>query len=241
MLDEQAVKQIAHAIGLSKTDRLLLCLAVGDQPKSISKLKTVAANVGLQGWKNWNMSALLAASGGKAIRIAKGWELSAAGKKAVEALAGPLAASAPPKAATDLRAHLASISDADTKAFVEEAIACLEHKLLRAAVVLSWVGAISVLYSFVIRHHLAAFNPEAIKRDAKWKLAKTADDLSRMKEYDFLQVLEAISVVGKNVKLELEGCLKFRNGCGHPNSLQIGENRVAAHIEILTLNVFSKF
>ena len=56
-----------------------------------------------------------------------------------------------------------------------------------------------------------------------------------------MQVLAAISVIGKNVKDELEGCLKLRNGCGHPNSLQLADSRVAAHIETLVLNVFSVF
>jgi hypothetical protein len=62
-----------------------------------------------------------------------------------------------------------------------------------------------------------------------------------MKEHEFLQILNAISAIGKSVKDELEGCLKLRNGCGHPNSLQIGEARVSAHIETLMLNVFSVF
>ena len=32
-----------------------------------------------------------------------------------------------------------------------------------------------------------------------------------------------------------------RNGCSHPNSLKIGANTAAHHIEILLLNVFQKF
>jgi hypothetical protein len=73
------------------------------------------------------------------------------------------------------------------------------------------------------------------------KPATAKDDLANLKEYDFLQILQSMSVIGKSVKDELEGCLKFRNGCGHPNSLKIGESRVSAHIESLMLNVFSKF
>lgn len=99
----------------------------------------------------------------------------------------------------------------------------------------------SVLYDHVVANHLSAFNMEATRRDAKWRTARTADDLAHMKEHDFLQVLEFISVIGKSVKGELESCLKLRNGCGHPNSLQIAENRVAGHIETLVLNVFSVF
>ena len=83
--------------------------------------------------------------------------------------------------------------------------------------------------------------PEAHAASGVKILAKNADDLTRMKEHEFLQVLESISAIGKNVKRELENCLNLRNACGHPNSLEIAENRVAAHLEILTLNVFSKF
>jgi hypothetical protein len=70
---------------------------------------------------------------------------------------------------------------------------------------------------------------------------KATDDLARMKEYDFLQIIEKPSIIRKNVKQELEKQRKLRNGCGHPNTLQISENLVAAHIEILILNVFGKF
>lgn len=62
-----------------------------------------------------------------------------------------------------------------------------------------------------------------------------------MEEYEFLQLLSGISVIGKSVKNELEGCLKLRNGCGHPNSLRVSDARVAGHIETLLLNVFDKF
>jgi hypothetical protein len=62
-----------------------------------------------------------------------------------------------------------------------------------------------------------------------------------MQEFDFLNVIESLSIIGKNVKQELEVCLKLRNGCGHPNSLKIGENKVAAHLETIIQNVFVRF
>ena len=143
--------------------------------------------------------------------------------------------------AKDLRSHLTSISNPQTRSFIEEAINCLEADQKRAAVVFSWIGAISVLYDEVVKHHLSTFNAEATAKDAKWKPAKNSDDLGKMKEFDFLNILEKISVIGKNVKQELQQSLQLRNGCGHPNSLKIGVRKVAAHIEILILNVFSKF
>jgi hypothetical protein len=43
------------------------------------------------------------------------------------------------------------------------------------------------------------------------------------------------------VKLQLINSLDFRNGYGHPNSLKIGPNMVASHIELLVKNVYLQF
>ena len=62
-----------------------------------------------------------------------------------------------------------------------------------------------------------------------------------MSEDTFLDVLQTISVLGKNVKNEIKKALGLRNGCGHPNSLKLAEHKVAAHIEDLILNIFIPF
>ena len=143
--------------------------------------------------------------------------------------------------ATDLRALLPRLVNDNTRHFVEEAIKCYEAELYRSAIVMSWLAAIDVLHKDVHQTHLSAFNAEAKRVDTRWRDAKTTDDLGRMAEADFLDCIAAISVIGKNVKKELKDCLDRRNGCGHPNSLQIGANTAAHHIEILLLNVFQKF
>jgi hypothetical protein len=106
---------------------------------------------------------------------------------------------------------------------------------------MAWLAAVDVLHNYVVRHKLTEFNAEAKRVHGSWKDAKTSDDLGFMKEREFLDRLVAISAIGKNVKEELEVCLKRRNGCGHPNSLKLGPNTVAAHLETLLLNVFQRF
>ncbi len=242
MFDIRLLKQLVHAPGLSKTDRLLLAIAVDDnRPKSVTEIRDLAVDAGARGAKTWNISALLASSRGKAIRTDAGWELGPAGLTRVQEMAGRSVGTPSLTVAVDLRALLPNLRSVDVRAFVEEAIACYESKLYRAAVVLSWVGALSLIYDVVVRNRLTAFNTEAARRDQKWRHATTADDLARMKEHDFLQVAEAISVIGKSVKAELEVCLRLRNGCGHPNSLKVGAARVQAHIETLLQNVFAVF
>ena len=159
-----------------------------------------------------------------------------AGRAAQQLSSSPAASEA-----QSLRALLPKLKSEDTRVFLAEAIVCAEQSLFRAAVVLSWVGAMALLYENVVTKHLATFNTEATNRDPKWKPAKTTDDLGRMKEAVFLEVAQAISLIGKNVKQELDGCLKLRNSCGHPNSLKLGANKVAAHLETLALNVYAVF
>lgn len=242
LLEISVLKNLLHQSGFTNTDKLLLCTGHNvNTPKSVATIKEIAKKAGFRQIDKWNVSLLLSRSNGLAIRINDGWELTDSGKEKVTQLAGSAISGVMPKIASSLRSHLSTISNPDTIAFLEEAIRCYETKLYRSAVVLSWVGAASLLYDYVFTNKLAEFNVEAARRDPKWKMAKIKDDLANLKEYDFLQILYSISIIGKSVKDELEGCLKFRNGCGHPNSLKIGENRVSGHIETLMLNVFSKF
>lgn len=235
------LKDLVHRPGLGRKEQMLICLAVEpDKPKALPEIRDLAAVAGLKGVRDWNISAILASLPGKAVRTSAGWELTADGKADVGRLVG-VRRHAHVSALAVLRGHISRLKSADVRAFVEEAIGCAEEGFHRAAVVLSWVGALGVLYTNVVAKHLAEFNAEARRRDAKWRDARTVDDLGRMKEFDFLQILEAISVVGKGVKGELEACLKLRNACGHPNSLQVSESKVAAHIETLALNVFAVF
>lgn len=241
MIAKDSLKNILHKPELSRADKLLIILASNDFcPKKVREIMSLAKGAGINGVRKWNVSDILNKTKGKAINTSLGWELTNDGKRHVSSLGisdiGPL-----PGLQVKLRGELQKINDTDTASFVEEAISCLEGKRYRAAVVLSWAGAVSLLYNHVLYNHLTAFNMDASKQDKHWKNAKNADDLSRMKEYDFLQALVRLSVIGKNVKEELEQCLKLRNACGHPNSLKLGENKVAAHLEVLLMNVFSKY
>lgn len=242
MLARGQLKDLLHKADFTSADKVLICLATDNSSaKAVKEIKAIATDSGLRAISKWNVSSLLSRSKGLAVLTSAGWELTSDGRNYVADLVGPFAAAPPPTIASGLRVHLAHISNKDVKAFVEEGIECFERQLYRSSIVLMWVGAISLLYDHIIKNCLSDFNTEARKRDPNWKEAKTSDDLSRMKEYDFLQIAERLSVIGKNVKQELEKQLKLRNACGHPNSLKVAEYIAAAHIEILILNVFSKF
>lgn len=240
MLSEHDLKTWLHK-NLSQKDKLLLILATISKPCTVAEIKIHAAGAGLKIGKSWNPSSILTRSKGLAIRVPAGWEITDPGRQHLLNLRVTSLSPAALQVASDLRAHLVKISNVNTRTFVEEAIKCHEAQLHRSAVVMSWLAAVAVLQKHVVDHHLAVFNAEALKVDPKLKTAITADDIGTMNEAKFLDRIAAISMIGKNAKEELQKALKLGNGCGHPNSLKIGPNAVANHIEILLLNVFDAF
>jgi hypothetical protein len=245
LLAKEALKDLLSQKELSNTDKLLLCLAVEPaRSKAVKDVTQLAWDSGLRSVKKWNVSHLLKGAGERTVRTGTGWELTAKGTEHVSKIAGPLLGSPLPRVASSLRSQLVKITDTQIVDFVEEAIGCLEARHYRAAVVLSWVGAVAVLYDYVIRRRLSDFNTEAAARAAPkhpWKPAKTADDLARMRESDSLNILEKLSIIGASVKKELVKCLDLRNGCGHPNSLTIADHTASSHVEVLLLNVYTKY
>lgn len=241
MLSDEQLKSLLSKSGLTRKHALLLLLSYNEcELKSVSQLKALGRSNGLRRIEKWNVSQILKDLGGCAVRLDGGWEITPSGLQEL-ANAKLLAPSPLASANSSLRQYLENIPEGSTKEFIRETISALEYGLLRSAVVLSWVGAVSILYEYTVNHKLQLFNAEALRRDTKWKTASTVDDLCKMKEFNFLEVLEAISVIGNNCKRELQNCLGLRNSCGHPNTLAVGENMVAAHIEMLILNVYTKF
>ncbi|WP_394164975.1 hypothetical protein [Neptunomonas phycophila] len=238
LLSNDAIKQYISDPDINQKDKVLLCLAIDvSEPKPVKSINQLGVQAGYPAIKKLNVSSILSRQKGLVIRSPNGWELTEKGKQHIKKLiGGPVAV-----LSNTLRANLDTITNSETKSFAEEAVQCFEAHLYRAAVVLSWVGAVSVLYSYVLSSHKQTFNSFAAKKNPKWKPANTSDDLTRMKEADFLEVCESASIIGKSVKQELQTALTFRNGCGHPNSLKLGEYRVSAHIESLILNVYSQY
>lgn len=238
-MDLADLKIWLHKPNLGRLHKLLVILMSLDGAVSIAQIKARSMEAGFRALNNWNISDVLGSSGGSAIRTPLGWELAEKGRRELAELGITTLAPAAAAVASDLRKELVKITDAATKSFVDEAVRAYEYGLYRSAVVMSWLAAVHVLQQHVHATSLVAFNAEALRLDSKWKIAKSVDDLGRMKEGDFLDRLVAIGVLGKNE--ELKKCLDRRNACGHPNTYALGANTVAHHIEVLLLNVFRKF
>lgn len=253
MFDEQQFLDWLHDEQLSLRDKLLLCLAWDDcSEKTEVMIYNMAEDRGWPIFRNSQSISLLGLCGqylesetkGYAVKVGSTWKLISKGKEHVSLMVAKLTKQSVAVAASTLRDVLESIPNDEAGRFVEEAIRDVEHESYRSAVVLSWCGAIALLRDYILRNQslLDAFNAEAMRRNPKWKDAQIHDDFGRMKEFDFLQVLQAVCAeVSKDLKQQLENSLKFRNSCGHPNSLEIDPHMVQAHVAMLARNVFAKF
>lgn len=236
------VQNLLNVKGRSNHDRTLLCLGLEPlTPRTNSDICKIAKDAGWSSVSSATVATSLSRAKGLAIKTPAGWKLTDDGEAHIQQISETRRAVKSPEAALALRKHLEKIKSSETLAFVEEAVKCYEYGLLRSAVVMSWVGAVSLLYNYVIASKLAEFNTSAKTRIPKWKDAKTVDDLTVMQENDFLQILQDISVIGKTLKKQLGHCLDSRNACGHPNTFKIADSAVAAHVEVLLLNVYEKF
>lgn len=141
-----------------------------------------------------------------------------------------------------LRGLLNNLTSDEQKKFLEEAISCYEIKSYRAAIIMTWLLTVDVLYEYVIKHKLIDFN-SVLAKNAKYKSLTISkkEDFAELKENDFIMFLGSASVITKDQKKILEEKLGIRNTAAHPNSIDIRESKASTVIEDLIPNIISKF
>jgi hypothetical protein len=227
---------------ISKTDKYLLIVAMHDGPVKTNDIRAVARQ---NGWKDGagSLPGDLLRQTKNAIYLPNGWTVTEACKKSLadRGLINPAGVLTPVTQA--LEKYLTDVHDPDKARFVEEAIQSVKNKAYRSAIVLTWVGAVYLLYQHVLNVKLAEFNQEGHRRSQKkeWKDKTSVDDLATLNEAEFLNMLEHIGILTKAEHKELQSCLARRNTAGHPNSASFEEVTVGAHIHELISKVYSKY
>ncbi len=239
MASKETVQGALAAKQRAQLDVLILLLCVdGVDGASTGELIQIGTELGVRNIGRWSISTVLSRGRQYVMRVSKGWSLTNLGHDKARMLCGEQRA---PKCATRLSSYIEGLPEGTTKQFLAEALTCFETGCMRAATIMTWVGAMSVLYKHVLDDHLAAFNEAAAKRNPKSKRVVSYDDMANIRESEFLEIACSASVIGKSVKKELEACLDFRNGCSHPNSLIATPSRVESFIETLIANVFQRY
>lgn len=227
-------------LAATNRDKVLVLLSSVDAPCKVRDLKAIAVGMGFRRARSLNISDVLARATPYAVNLRDGWQITSLGRRYL-AERGLLSANTGHRVdSPNLRDSLMQVANDRIVGFLDEAIKCHENRLHRAAVIMSWIGAIALVQQHVVEGHLDEFNEVANRKNKGWKSAKTANELGQMRESEFLNRLSEISVIGNDVKKELIQCLNRRNSCSHPNDFVVGEQTSAHHLEVLINNVFAR-
>ncbi len=131
--------------------------------------------------------------------------------------------------ATSLRNTLSAIGDPAVRSYLEEAMACFEHNMLRSALIMTWCVAFGLLRSWLFRNHLAVFNLAT----SGWKnpvTISTLDDFQELTEATIIDTARKSKILTKEQHKTLRGLLDLRNSYAHPTSKPIKAASVEAYI-----------
>jgi hypothetical protein len=240
------VSDLLNSPDISRRDKIVVLISALGRPSSIAELREEGRSNGLREIENWNVADYLGKLKGLATRVPDGWTLTTKGHARASELGANLQSPLVGQTAMALKRTIDLISDEVRKDFLTDTLRCLDASLNRPAVVYAWVGAVWILQSFVFLNHLSHFNNAGVARFNNgsklfFRPVKSIDDFGRIKEADFLQLLEDISLIGKSFHKQLKDRLDLRNGSGHPNTMVVDEHTTAAHIHFLVENVYRKF
>jgi hypothetical protein len=205
-------------------------------------LREYAIGLGFRDIVKWNLSDVLRKEVPRCVLKPTGWSLTDEGERYLSDLGYETCSPLVSKTRGALEKHVQQIGNSERKEFAQEAVACFNGGLHRAAVVLSWVGAIHIIEEHIVGHRLAQFNAAGRARPGKhFRDVLSIEHFTRMQEVEILQISEDIGLMDKSVKKQLNERLDLRNACGHPNKVIIDEHSVAHHVEFLLNNVYKRF
>lgn len=142
-----------------------------------------------------------------------------------------------------LTALVGRISGDAEQRFLAEAIACVEVKATRAAMIMVWLMTVDHLQRYVLSHKLPEFNAAwANRADNRGRVVASQDDFLEIRdESTFIEILRSATIVTKDIRRILDEKLGFRNTCAHPNDIVVPESKVLSAIEDLVYNVVLKY
>lgn len=144
----------------------------------------------------------------------------------------------------DLRKLEGRLSPGSAKDFLKETIDCFEAGANRATIVMCWILAVDHLISFVLKHHLVAFNTVLAAnndRTVKVKNVSSRDDFSDIPEGKFIEFLRSSGVISPDVRKILVEKLGIRNSSAHPSAIAIKRSKVIEFVDDLIENIVLKY
>lgn len=149
-----------------------------------------------------------------------------------------------PAAALESLEEALAHSPAAYRPYLAEALACYEHTLYRAAILMVWAAVMQHLYEVAGSHKggvktFEAENAAHFGTSRRYREIKKQDDFLYLGERDFIQLAEHAGMINRNVRKLLHERLELRNLCGHPTQYRPGREETVIFIESLLLNILS--
>jgi hypothetical protein len=139
-----------------------------------------------------------------------------------------------------LRGTLTAIGDPPVRSYLEEAISCFEHNLLRSSVILTWCVAYGLFRSWLYRNHLSPLNAAMAAWKAPVKIAKL-DDFQELTEATVIDTARKIGVISKEENKTLKQLLDQRNSYAHPTAKVITPSIAEAYVETILREIVPTF
>lgn len=135
------------------------------------------------------------------------------------------------------------VSDEAERLFLSEALTCFRSKAYRATIVMAWNVAYDHLLTWVIAHHLPAFNATIVRKFPKKTtvvMAKKEDFGDEFKEFEVIELCGTAGIITGNTKKILNDKLARRNLAAHPSLVEIVQYQAEDAISDLVNNVILK-
>jgi hypothetical protein len=139
------------------------------------------------------------------------------------------------------------VPDVGEREFLDEALKCFRASAFRAAIIMSWNLAYDHLLSFVLQHHLAAFNaqwPRSFSKQnaqARVQAITARDHFAELKESEVLNICKAAGIISPDIWKIMDEKLGKRNSAAHPSGVVIGPPQAENFIHEIVNNVVLKF
>lgn len=148
------------------------------------------------------------------------------------------------QANAELRKLEGKLSAGAAKDFLKETIDCFEAGANRATIVMCWILTMDHLMSYVLAHHLPAFNAALAKNtDKRVKVTsvRVRDDFADIPESKFIELLRQAGIISNDVRKILDEKLGTRNSSAHPSGITIKPSKVIDFVDDLVSNVVLKY
>jgi hypothetical protein len=121
-----------------------------------------------------------------------------------------------PRAALQSLEEAVVEAPADYRAYLEEAVACYDNGLLRAAILMVWAAVMEHLYLTAASRKNGIKSFEAVNNNRfggskNYRQIKKRDDFLYLREYDFIQLAEDTGMLNRNARKLLHERLDLRN------------------------------